>query len=104
MSYSDLDKRVMRFAPEVHAAARADQLRSSVLLVCAEEASIVSTGIETVLGILQNNEMERVDGNPEKALSNETVDQLLGFCRISLLLLNHRLESAAENIYMEAKK
>jgi hypothetical protein len=48
--------------------------------------------------------MERVDGNPEKALSSETVDQLLGFCRISLLLLNHRLESAAENIYMEAKK
>lgn len=57
---------------------------------------MVATGVSSVLMVLINNLEEK------KPLSDFTIDQLLGLCRQSLLLLNEKIVQTADYLMIKA--
>ncbi|WP_142028405.1 hypothetical protein [Bordetella hinzii] len=90
MRKNTLELTNLRFMPEVYQAIEEGKLNALPLLECAEDARMVATGVSSVLMVLINNLEEK------QPLSDFTIDQLLGLCRQSLLLLNDKIEHTAD--------
>lgn len=95
------DRAILRFSAKVHVAAQNQTLDSKHLLSCVEDSRALATGIGAVLTILQHNETVR--HHSDDALSMLVVDQLLGLCRVSLSLLNEKIEWTADFLDSQLK-
>lgn len=95
------DRAILRFSGKVHAAAQNESLDSKHLLSCVEDSRALATGVGVVLTILQHNETVRP--HSDDALSMPVVDQLLGLCRVSLSLLNEKIEWTADFLDSQIK-
>jgi hypothetical protein len=95
------DRAILRFSAKVHAAAQNQTLDSKHLLSCVEDSRALATGGGAVLTILQHNETVR--HHSDDALSMLVVDQLLGLCRVSISLLNEKIEWTADFLGSQLK-